>query len=98
MITSSTTTVTFPEDDPGIWIPKEGEFYRTLSQNSSDNSSSIDKKRAYLYQLKSDNAESILQQMHQEISNWPSVAKKFGITNSEIEQTKRAFRLVEKRS
>ena len=60
MITSSTTTVTFPEDDPGIWIPKEGEFYRTLSQNSSDNSSSIDKKRAYLYQLKKNEASKIL--------------------------------------
>jgi hypothetical protein len=30
-----------------------------------------------------------------EISNWRVVAKKFGISNSEIEQTKRAFRLVE---
>jgi serine/threonine-protein kinase HipA len=69
-----------------------------ISENSNDLDISLALKTAYLYQLKSDNAESILQQMHQEISNWPSVAKKFGITNSEIEQTKRAFRLVEKRS
>jgi hypothetical protein len=33
--------------------------------------------------------------MRHEISNWRAVAKKFGISNSEIEQTKRAFRLVE---
>jgi hypothetical protein len=33
--------------------------------------------------------------MHNEISKWRAVAKKFGISNSEIEQTKRAFRLVE---
>jgi serine/threonine-protein kinase HipA len=69
-----------------------------ISENSNDLDISLALKTAYLYQLKNDNAESILQQMHQEISNWPSVAKKFGITNSEIEQTKRAFRLVEKRS
>ncbi len=31
---------------------------------------------------------------YHEISNWRAVAKKFGISNSEIEQTKRAFRLV----
>jgi hypothetical protein len=30
-----------------------------------------------------------------EISHWRVVAKKFGISNSEIEQTKRAFRLAE---
>ena len=34
--------------------------------------------------------------MYQKISNWRAVAKKLGISNSEIEQTKRAFRLVEK--
>jgi hypothetical protein len=33
--------------------------------------------------------------MRHEISNWRIVAKKFGISNSEIEQTKRAFRLVD---
>jgi hypothetical protein len=44
--------------------------------------------------LKSDRAESILKEMIEEISNWRAVAKKFGISNSEMEQTKRAFRLV----
>jgi hypothetical protein len=33
-------------------------------------------------------------EMRREISNWRAVAKKFGISNNEIEQTKRAFRLV----
>jgi hypothetical protein len=32
--------------------------------------------------------------MRQEIANWRAIAKKSGISNSEIEQTKRAFRLV----
>jgi hypothetical protein len=44
--------------------------------------------------LKSDRAESILMEMRHAISNWRNVAKKFGISNSEMEQTKRAFRLV----
>jgi hypothetical protein len=48
-----------------------------------------------LYQLKRDSAESILKEMHHEISNWRTVAKKLGISNSEIEQTKRAFRQIE---
>jgi hypothetical protein len=47
-----------------------------------------------LYQLNGDRAESILKEMHQEIAHWRTVAKKLGIGNSEIEQTKRAFRLV----
>jgi hypothetical protein len=34
-------------------------------------------------------------EFRQEISNWRKIAKKHGISNSEIEQTKRAFRLVE---
>jgi hypothetical protein len=51
---------------------------------------------AHLYQLKSDRAESILKEMIQVLSTWRAIAKKFGISNSEIEQTKRAFRLVEK--
>lgn len=70
-----------------------------LTLNISENSNELDLTlaldTAQLYQLKSDQAESILKEMIDEISNWRAVAKKFGISNSEIEQTKRAFRLVE---
>ena len=71
-----------------------------LTLNISENSNALDislaLETAHLYQLKTEKAESILKDMHQEISNWRAVAKKFGISNSEIEQTKRAFRLVTK--
>jgi serine/threonine-protein kinase HipA len=75
------------------------EMGNGLTLNISENSNELDLKlaldTAQLYQLKSDQAESILKEMIDEISNWRAVAKKFGISNSEIEQTKRAFRLVE---
>jgi serine/threonine-protein kinase HipA len=77
------------------------EMGNGLTLNISENSNTLDislaLETAHLYQLKAEKAESILKEMHQEISNWRSVAKKFGISNSEIEQTKRAFRLVLKR-
>jgi hypothetical protein len=41
--------------------------------------------------------ESILKEMLQEISRWRTVAKKLGISHGEIEQAKRAFRLVDLR-
>jgi hypothetical protein len=44
--------------------------------------------------LKKEKAEAILTEMQNEISKWRIVAKQFGIRNSEIDQTKRAFRLV----
>lgn len=73
-----------------------------LTLNISENSNALDVslalETAHLYQLKSEKAESILKEMNQEISNWRAVAKKFEISNSEIEQTKRAFRLVPKRA
>jgi serine/threonine-protein kinase HipA len=65
-----------------------------ISENSNEQDIALALETAHLYQLKSDRAESILKEMHDEISNWRAVAKKFGISNSEIEQTKRAFRLV----
>jgi serine/threonine-protein kinase HipA len=75
------------------------EMGNGLTLNISENSNELDLTlaldTAQLYQLKSDQAESILKEMIDEISNWRAVAKKFGISNSEIEQTKRAFRLVE---
>lgn len=77
------------------------EMGNGLTLNISENSNELDiylaLETAHLYQLKTEQAESILKEMHQEISNWRAVAKKLGISNSEIEQTKRAFRLVPKR-
>jgi serine/threonine-protein kinase HipA len=67
-----------------------------ISENSNELDLSLAFETAHLYQLKSNKAQSILKEMIDEISNWRAVAKKFGISNSEIEQTKRAFRLVEK--
>lgn len=66
-----------------------------ISENSNELDLSLAFETAHLYQLKSNKAQSILKEMIDEISNWRAVAKKFGISNSEIEQTKRAFRLVE---
>ena len=68
-----------------------------ISENSNDLDISLALETAYLYQLKSYRAESILKEMRQEISHWRTVAKKFGISHSEMEQTKRAFRLVDLR-
>jgi len=67
-----------------------------ISENSNELNISLAIETAHFYQLKRDSAESVLKEMHQKISNWRTVAKKLGISNSEIEQTKRAFRLVEK--
>jgi serine/threonine-protein kinase HipA len=75
------------------------EMGNGLTLNISENSNELDLTlaldTAQLYQLKSDRAERILKEMIDEISNWRVTAKKFGISNSEIEQTKRAFRFVE---
>ena len=67
-----------------------------ISENSNELNISLAIETAHFYQLKRDSAESVLKEMYQKISNWRAVAKKLGISNSEIEQTKRAFRLVEK--
>ncbi len=66
-----------------------------ISENSNDLDTALALETAHLYQLKSETAECILMGFRQEISNWRKIAKKHGISNSEIEQTKRAFRLVE---
>jgi serine/threonine-protein kinase HipA len=74
------------------------EMGNGLTLNISENSNELDialaLETAPLYQLKSDRAENILKEMRHEISKWHAVAKKSGISNSEMEQTKRAFRLV----
>jgi serine/threonine-protein kinase HipA len=70
-----------------------------LTLNISENNNSLDlslaMETANYYQLKKDTAERILQEMQKEVSVWRRTAKKFGISNSEIEQTKRAFRLAD---
>lgn len=67
-----------------------------ISESSNEQDISIAMATANLYQLKKEKAEGILADIQKTISKWREVAKKFGISNSEIEQTKRAFRLVEK--
>jgi serine/threonine-protein kinase HipA len=77
--------------------PKEMGNGLTLnvSENSNELDISLAMETAHLYQLKIERAESILMEMKKEISNWRVVAKNFGIRNSEIEQTKRVFSLVD---
>jgi serine/threonine-protein kinase HipA len=65
-----------------------------ISENSNEQDISVVMCTANYYQVKVDTANKILQEMLQEIANWRPIAKKFGISNSEIELTKRAFRLV----
>ena len=65
-----------------------------ISENSNELDISLALETAHLYQLKREHADRILKEMRHEISNWPVVAKKFGIRNGEIEQLKPAFRLV----
>ena len=65
-----------------------------ISENSNELDISLALETAHLYQLKREQADRILKEMHREISNWRVLAKKFGIRNGEIEQLKPAFRLV----
>ena len=65
-----------------------------ISENSNELDISVVMNTASYYQIKLDTSNKILEEMLQEITNWRAIAKKFGISNSEIELTKRAFRLV----
>jgi serine/threonine-protein kinase HipA len=65
-----------------------------ISENSNELDISVVMHTAIYYQVKVDTANKLLQEMLKEIANWRAIAKKFGISNSEIEQTKRAFKLV----
>ena len=65
-----------------------------ISENSNEQEIALALETARLYQLKKEKAEAILTKMQSEISKWRIVAKQFGISNSEIDLTKRAFRLV----
>lgn len=64
-----------------------------ITENSNEQDVELVLETARLYQLKKEKAVAILTEMQNEISKWRIVAKKFGISNSEIDQTKRAFRL-----
>ena len=64
-----------------------------ISENSNEQDISVVMSTAIYYQVKADKANKILEEMLKEIANWRTIAKKLGISNSEIELTKRAFRL-----
>jgi serine/threonine-protein kinase HipA len=63
-----------------------------ISENSNEQDISLALETAKHYKLKNDEAEKIINEIQREIAKWRTVAKKVGISNSEIEQTKRAFR------
>ena len=63
-----------------------------ISENSNEQDISLALETAKHYKLKNDEAEKIINDMQREIAKWRTVAKKVGISISEIEQTKRAFR------
>ena len=65
-----------------------------ISENSNDLDTALAIETAHLYQLKRESAVSLVTEMKQKIANWRTIAAKLGIGNSEIEQVKRAFRLV----
>ncbi len=65
-----------------------------ISENSNEQDISIALETAKYYKLKKDEAIKILNDMQLEIANWRTVAKKLGISSSEIEQMKRAFRVL----
>jgi serine/threonine-protein kinase HipA len=65
-----------------------------ISENSNEQDIAVVMYTASYYQVKVDTAIKILEEMLKEIANWRVIAKKLGISNSEIELTKRAFRLV----
>ena len=65
-----------------------------ISENSNEQDIAVVMSTASYYQIKVDTANKILEEMLREIANWKTIAKKLGISNSEIELTKRAFRLV----
>jgi serine/threonine-protein kinase HipA len=67
-----------------------------ISENSNEQDIAVVMYTASYYQVKVDKANKILKEMLKEITNWRTVAKNFGISNSEIELTKRAFRMAER--
>lgn len=66
-----------------------------ISENSNEQDISLALETSKYYKLKNDEAIKILNDIQREIAKWRMVAKKVGIGNSEVEQTKRAFRVAE---
>jgi serine/threonine-protein kinase HipA len=63
-----------------------------VSESSNEQHVELALETADLYRLKSERAEGILRELQQEISKWQSIARKIGLSSTEIEQVKRAFR------
>lgn len=64
-----------------------------ISENSNEQNISLVLSTAHFYQLKKDIAAKILERMQEKISNWKTHARNAGISSSEMERMKRAFRL-----
>lgn len=65
-----------------------------ISENSNEQDISLALETAKHYKIKNEEAAKILNDMQCEIAKWHTVAKKLGISSSEIEQMKRAFRVL----
>jgi serine/threonine-protein kinase HipA len=65
-----------------------------ISENSNEQDLSLALATAKHYQLKTETANRILNEMQKELAQWQEAAKKNGINKAEIEQTKMAFRLI----
>lgn len=63
-----------------------------VSESSNEQHVELAMETADLYRLKRERAEGILRELQQEISKWQSIARKIGLSSTEIEQVKRAFR------
>lgn len=66
-----------------------------ISENSNEQMTSLVLETAKHYMINNEDALRILNEMRLEVSQWRNIAKKIGISNSEIELTKRAFRIGE---
>jgi serine/threonine-protein kinase HipA len=66
-----------------------------ITENNNDQLISLALDTAKHYMLDPDVAKNILKAMLSEIAQWGRVAKKHGIGNSEIQLTKRAFRVAD---
>lgn len=65
-----------------------------ISEHSNEQDISLVMATAKHYQVEQVQATKILSTMKEKIADWRLVAKKYGINNQEIEQMRRAFRLV----
>ena len=66
-----------------------------ISENSNEQMISLVLETAKHYMINNEDALRILNEMRLGVSQWRNIAKKIGISNSEIELTKRAFRIGE---